>query len=130
MQMTKFDLRSKWPVLAEVILEHGPGWHGVLDKMLTSMEEAGFDEKRDKITQIKEKFGTIRVYVSFDQSLDGGIERMERIRKAMNEADKSARTCETCGKSGHLVVTEGWIMSRCEEHKPPNAKTLKEHFKR
>jgi hypothetical protein len=128
--MTRSELKSKWPALAEVMIEHGPGWHGVLDKMLSSMKAAGFNQHRDKITQIKEKFGTIRVYVSFDPLLDGGIERMERIRKAMNEADKSARTCETCGNSSHLVVTEGWIMSRCEEHKPPNAKTLKEHFKR
>jgi hypothetical protein len=129
MQMTKFNLRSKWPALAEVILEHGPGWYDVLDKMLTAMASAGFDAQRDKITQIKEKFGTIRVYVSFDQSLEGGVERRERILKAMNKADKSARTCETCGKSSHLMVTQGWVMSRCEEHKPPDAKTLKEHFK-
>ena len=129
MQMTKLDLRSKWPVLADVILEHGPGWYEVLDKMLTAMERAGFDEQRDKITQIKEKFGTLRVYVSFDKSLDGEVERIERIRKAMDETNKSSRTCETCGKSSHLMVTNGWIMSRCEEHKPPDAKTLKEHFK-
>jgi len=129
MQMTKFDLRSKWPVLAEVILEHGSGWHGVLDKILASMKEAGFDEMREKITPIKEKFGTIRVYVSFDRSLDGGIERIERIRKAMNEADKSQGLARQWQVS-HLVVTEGWIMSRYEQHKPPNAKTLKEHFKR
>lgn len=129
MQMTRSELKSKWPALAGVMIEHGPGWYDLLDKMLSSMEAAGFNQHRDKITQIKEKFGSIRVYVSFDPTLEGGIDRMERIRKAMNEADKSARTCETCGKSSHLTVTEGWLMSRCEEHKPPNAKTLKEHFK-
>ncbi len=130
MQMTKFDLRSKWPVLADVLLEHGPGWYGLLDKMLAAMRSAGFDVQRDKITQIKEKFGTLRVYVSFDKSLDGEVDRIERIRKAMDETNKSARTCETCGKSSHLMVTNGWVMSRCVEHKPHDAKTLKEHFER
>jgi len=130
MQMTKFDLRSKWPVLADVLLEHGPGWYGLLDKMLAAMRSAGFDVQRDKITQIKEKFGTLRVYVAFDKILDAGDERIERIRRAMVETNVSARTCETCGKSSHLMVTNGWVMSRCVEHKPHDAKTLKEHFER
>lgn len=127
--MTKSELRSKWPAIAGVLLEHGPGWYGVLDEILTSMQNAGFDQQRDKITQIKEKFGTVRVYVSFDSTIKGGLERVERIIKAMNVANKSARICESCGQPSHLVVTNGWIMSRCQEHTPSEAKSLRQHFK-
>ena len=127
--MSQFALRAKWQALSDVMIEHGPGWFGVLDKMLRNMERADFVPSLDKITQIKEKFGTIRVYVSFDPTIEGGVDRMERIYKSMREADNSARTCETCGQPSHLMVTNGWIVSRCLEHKPKDAKTLREHFK-
>jgi hypothetical protein len=123
------ELRAKWPAISDVMIEHGPGWFGVLDKMLRAMERAGFVPLVDKITQIKEKFGTIRVYVAFDSTIEGGVDRIERIYKVMHEADNSARSCETCGQPSHLMVTNGWIMSRCKGHTPPDAKTLKEHFK-
>lgn len=126
--MTQSELRAKWPALSAVMLEHGPGWYCVLDQMLTSMQEAGFDQQTDRITQVKEKFGTIRVYFALDQSIERGAERMEQIRKAMHEADKSARTCETCGEASRLMVTNGMIMTRCVDHAPSDAKTLKEHF--
>lgn len=126
--MTQSELRAKWPALSSVMIEHGPGWYGVLDQMLTSMQKAGFDQRTDRITQVKEKFGTIRVYFALNQSIERGVQRMEPIRKAMHEADKSARTCETCGQASRLMVSNGLVMSRCLVHKPSGAKTLREHF--
>jgi hypothetical protein len=126
--MYESELISKWKI--KVPLEHGPGWFGVLDTILSAMEAAGFDKQRDEITQIKEKFGCIRVYVNFDQSIAGGSERLEQVRKAMLGADKSAKTCEICGEPSKMMVTHGWWMTRCLEHKSEGSKSLREHFNR
>lgn len=96
--------------------------------MLTAMHNAGFDPLRDQITQVKEKFGCIRLYIEFDSSLGGDQSRFRRVHEAMRHADKSARTCEICGGAAQLMVTNGLVMARCREHGPVNAKSLREHF--
>lgn len=126
--MTKAELIAKWPILLTIPIEHGSGWYGVLDNMLTAMQSAGFDPYKDEITQIKEKFGCIRLYIEFDPSIAGGLSRFNRVHQAMRNADKSARTCEFCGEAARLMVTDGRVMARCLEHKPANAKSLREHF--
>jgi hypothetical protein len=126
--MTKAELIAKWPILLNVPIEHGPGWYGLLDNMLNAMQNAGFDPLSDQITQVKEKFGCIRLYIEFDPSIGGGQSRFEKVHQAMRHADKSARTCEICGDAAHLMVTNGLVMARCLEHKPVDAKSLREHF--
>ena len=60
-----------------------------------------------KIAQIKEKFGTLRVY------LDGGCGTAHGIAE-MAEA-MSEVTCEICGNKGH-TYTMGWHKTLCYEH--------------
>ncbi len=126
--MTKEELRSNWHCLKGVHIEHGRGWYNLLDQMLKGMVRAGFDQSRDRITQIKEKFGSLRVYVDFDYSHDDDPARADRVLNAMLNADESASTCEQCGKPGQLLVNGGWWLTRCAQHAPEGTKSVGEFY--
>lgn len=59
-------------------------------------------------TQVKEKFGTLRIYY---EGGDGYIKGVIRMAEAM-----SAHTCETCGAPGE-TGGEGWVRTLCETHR-------------
>lgn len=59
------------------------------------------------ITQIKEKFGSLRFYY---QGGDDEISGMVRMAESM-----SGVTCEECGAPGHQRGG-GWIVTLCDEH--------------
>lgn len=68
------------------------------------------------IEQIKEKFGTLRFYVSFTNKDD----KYRTIHDAIYEVidkyeDKSSAVCEHCGKSGTLRTDRPWIQTLCDE---------------
>ena len=59
------------------------------------------------VTQVKEKFGTLRFYYSGgDEYIDGLVSMAESM---------SACTCEECGKPGR-TNNNGWLRTLCEEH--------------
>ena len=59
------------------------------------------------VTQVKEKFGTLRFYYSGgDEYIDGLVSMAESM---------SACTCEECGKPGR-TNSGGWLRTLCEEH--------------
>jgi hypothetical protein len=73
--------------------------HKEIDKDSTSWKQ-GFN----RAAQIKEKFGTLRFY------LTSGTDEMWEI---VAEAEKkSAFTCEQCGKPGKLRG-KGWLYTAC-----------------
>jgi virulence-associated protein VapD len=57
--------------------------------------------------QIKEKFGTLRFYVTGGDEYTDGVVRMAEAMSGV--------TCETCGKPGK-TGGKGWIRTTCEEH--------------
>jgi hypothetical protein len=70
--------------------------------------------KKDKIsqfvaTQVKEKFGSLRMYHKGGNDYCSGLVSMA--------ASWSWNTCELCGKGGkrHVGHTKGWIGSICDE---------------
>ena len=65
------------------------------------------DMRYPVVTQVKEKFGTLRFYMD---GYDERISAYEEFAEAM-----SARTCEECGCPGKLR-TEGWYRTLCNEH--------------
>lgn len=70
-----------------------------------------------KITQIKEKFGIIRVYDNFCD---------EKIIKLIQELEyKSEKTCIICGEPA-TYVSLGWISPYCTECKNHIEKKMKE----
>ena len=83
------------------------------EEIRDELEKVGLlDEYR--ITQIKEKYGTLRWYSHFTTD---GLEAI--IRKY---EDLSAYTCIHCGKRA-TRVTLGWISPFCDECCPPNERT-------
>lgn len=107
----------------------GDGWYDILDKMCGQIvavlkrldAERGVPEggthgtKQPKasaysefrFTQVKQKFGTLRVYTNY---------HLDEISKIINEAEHaSATTCEDCGKPG-VMRGPGYIFVGCEEH--------------
>lgn len=75
-------------------------------------ENATFDDvvinnPYPKVAQVKEKFGTLRFYISGgNQYIDGLIDMAENM---------SATTCEVCGNIGE-GRSESWIRTLCDAH--------------
>lgn len=94
--------------------EVGDGWFPLLAEAAKKLEplvvkyakrypeswKAGFY----RATQIKEKYGTLRFYIS------GGDDKIYAI---IDKAERqSSKTCEICGKPGKLRG-KGWYYTRC-----------------
>ncbi|VIO70462.1 hypothetical protein CI1B_31160 [Bradyrhizobium ivorense] len=74
--------------------ECGPGWHDLLDRMCVRNPDRGPGRRRTfKFSQIKEKYGTLRVYWDGSLSSEATIQVEEAI--ALAEA-RSATCCEIC----------------------------------
>jgi len=64
-------------------------------------------EHRFKVTQVKEKFGTLRFYVN------GAT---DKIYNMISEAEnKSYTTCEVCGADAKPVKRGGWYATLCTD---------------
>ena len=89
--------------------ECGTGWFGIIDDLSRRITE--IDEREGNETQavqVKEKFGTLRFYTDFET---------DAVSEAIREAEeRSAVTCEECGKPGTMRERHGWLMVRCDEH--------------
>jgi hypothetical protein len=91
--------------------ECGSGWKDLLDEALAAIEEEISkmpEEAQENVyaTQIKEKFGGLRLYMSAENQA-----MSEAIHKACVKAQE---TCEVCGKPGE---TRGgaWLKTTCDE---------------
>jgi hypothetical protein len=83
--------------------ECGDGWFDILDELFAKMEAS---DTEIKLTQVKEKFGTLRVYYyGGDDTVDKWVEAAEA---------RSAVTCEQCGQPGELRGTR-WVYTACDE---------------
>ena len=90
-------------------IECGEGWYSLLDELLTKIE----DELKQNpspnfyVTQIKEKFGGLRFYVSCAS---------DKIHDWIHEAERdSTRICECCGKPAK-TTDAGWYVTLCPKH--------------
>lgn len=95
-------------------LECGAGWYDLLDDLCTKIEKELKKIKNDKeeypfqIDQVKEKFGTLRFYVS---------SATDRIYEFIDEAEnKSETTCEVCGEPGKTLCIRRWLTTLCPKH--------------
>lgn len=88
-----------------------PGWITLIRSMLSEIKEQHMEDETDGpiFTDIKEKYGTLRVYgyniSDYEQSI---IDRYSKL---------SAVTCSACGKLGQLQEKNGWRFVACDEHK-------------
>ena len=88
------------------------GWFDILLEASIKLEKKiqTFPEsiRQDIVaSQVKEKYGTLRFYLSYyTEELDEIIDDVERL---------SATVCETCGKPGS-VKGGVWLYTSCDEH--------------
>ena len=91
-------------------VECGDGWFSLIDLLSCACENAierlislGVPNERwPRVAQIKEKFGSLRFYIS--GSLPGQLR--EQILKDSEEESRS--TCEQCGAPKKLQSSESW----------------------
>ena len=81
--------------------EVGNGWYNLLDELLEKLSK--FDGVA--LAQVKEKFGSLRVYIH------GGS---DEVHDLIHEYEaKSAKICETCGEPGK-IRGRGWLRATCD----------------
>ena len=83
----------------------GEGWRSIVENLVREIIKIAPDTE---ITQIKEKFGTLRFYCWGD----GGDEIDKLIEKACQE---SGVTCEECGTKDKVTTEGGWILTLCKK---------------
>jgi hypothetical protein len=95
---------------------YGEGWNGLLYALCTKLAET-IRPGEITVAQIKEKLGTLRFYVDFNQrESEDYLERWHLISNLIAETERqSAITCETCGKEA-VPRSGGWIQTLCDEH--------------
>jgi hypothetical protein len=96
--------------------EVGDGWRELVEtavsRIATAMAAA--PEGSLHVVQIKEKFGTLRLYRHANK-LSRTVEKA--INQAVDLAEaRSACTCEVCGAEGRLYQSNGWYKTVCAEH--------------
>lgn len=97
MKITKFHEAYKdcFPV--------GEGWRKIVEKLVDEIIKIAPDTE---ISQIKEKFGTLRFYCSGDGRDD--------ISKLIRDAEwESGKTCERCGTKEKVTTKGGWLLTLC-----------------
>lgn len=80
----------------------GPGWNDILFNLHNKLVE---QNPEYRITQIKEKFSTLRYYTS-KVNAEGNMH-------IANAENLSAVTCEQCGRSGKLRGNRRWLKTLC-----------------
>lgn len=94
----------------------GDGWREIIETMSSRIAEAVAECQSGEmaITQIKEKFGGLRVCT---ESRGLPKEVVWKANDAIDLAEARAEcTCETCGAAGMLHEHGGWLTTRCEKH--------------
>jgi hypothetical protein len=88
----------------------GDGWFGLLWEASRVIEAEIVklpEDERPRASQVKEKYGTLRFYMTSEtEAMYAAIQRAE---------ERSAVECETCGAAGEVRGT-GWLDCSCEGH--------------
>lgn len=82
----------------------GDGWFQLIWDLSEKLEPLCNEQRR--ATQVKEKFGTLRFYITGN----------EEMYKHVSEAEsKSSTICEYCGDSARPCIKSGWLATACEK---------------
>lgn len=92
------------------------GWLGIASEafeetfnLLSESEKQHF-----KITELKEKYGTLRVDTNVYQIADRHVsDKADEI--ASDAEDRSEETCMSCGKPATTIEHCGWISTICDD---------------
>lgn len=89
--------------------ECGDGWASILEPVSAYLEELNTKhENKVLIQQVKEKFGSLRFYCSWE---DETLSELIRVAE-----EKSFQVCEICGNPGTTKKILGWVKTTCDLH--------------
>lgn len=80
----------------------GEGWRPLVEKLA---QDIACIDKDVEVSQIKEKYGTLRFYID-----SGNDEVYGLIEKAEQE---SGKICENCGTREGVTTAGGWLLTLC-----------------
>jgi len=94
----------------DVYWETPDGWNDLVKRLLDILDMFPFDIK---ISQIKEKFGGLRCYVTYDW-----YEATDEVRNVIDAFEKiSEYTCVDCGEVGKIVAVNKYhYIPLCSRH--------------
>jgi len=101
LQQKLYDEFPGWFDYLQFGIETGDGWFDLIHNLCVSLKLINFG---GNITQIKEKFGTLRFYVA------GATDEQWKLIEQAEE--QSEFICEQCGKEGKLI-DDGWRYTIC-----------------
>jgi hypothetical protein len=91
-------------------MDIGKGWEPLANELLGKIQDFinTHPEHSDlEVTDIKEKFGALRVYLNYyPPGMSGLIREYE---------EKSLSVCELCGEKGYLQKKFGWYKTICDK---------------
>ena len=100
------------------------GWYRLLQPIIDYIDNYNKDKNECDmiyITQIKEKYGTLRFYVSiYTKELQDLIEEAEK---------RSGEICEMCGSDKHVGTTLGWYITICHDCVKKRSEKMNESIK-
>lgn len=107
------SLSKDYPTLSQdIIFEVEDGWYEIIrdmfsevDRLLNKKNSEG-NEDHFRFSQIKEKWGLLRVY--YYGYFDGIDEIISKYEK------KSSSICEYCGSKGDRLKINGWYKTICQ----------------
>lgn len=108
------DERMPFPMFG---LEMGDGWKPIAMKVVNAIQEYNDNSPEDSIIyidQVKEKFATMRIDVTYDNVPQDVVDKIENLIK---EAEvEASETCEECGIKNNIGVRmNGWYTVMCED---------------
>ena len=106
-------LTEIFPWFHNIYIECGDGWQWIILDMCREIDDLYFDAGREvdiEIVQIKEKFGSLRVYYSHTEF--NGVFFIDEIIAKYELLSK--KTCEFCGKDASIINEKGWLRCVCK----------------
>jgi hypothetical protein len=92
------------------------GWFHLLNELATKIEQILAEKPNQdiQISQVKEKFGTLRFYF-YAMNCDDYI--FDKINQKVKETEEeSGHICEYCGETNSTLHSTGcWIYNRCNK---------------
>ena len=94
----------------------GDGWRDLVETAVGRIAAAVSAAPGSiKISQIKEKFGSLRLYTWPGEGITDAMGQAVEEAIYLAEA-RSACTCEKCGEPGRLYKRAGWYATACDVH--------------
>jgi hypothetical protein len=116
------ELKARYPYQfagEQISMSYSRGWFHLFSHLCADIDEALGDEKRGfHWTQVKEKFGSARLYFSLPEEVrEREPELMEQLMalKCATEAATQKR-CAACGRPGWIDRSADWLLPLCEKH--------------